>query len=267
MLSYRVLSCLILYYLITLSYLFAAGYKRVWHSGRISTHKTQVWLYPDVGVGLFLSISGPPTAEASSGIRTALYYLSDLLIGEETWINTTTVCQFPEPWDEVPPSYDIVWPTDTPTRPYSDFVGIYSNPGFCDMAVWHNTSSNTLELHMGLYLVADLLYDRSMDVFYTKIKGVLWYVEDKIPVRFLQSSAAGGGGDGGDVGTIEQLALPLHTPYDSVKPVVFQRRLWDGTDYKHCNSLANKLDTSSSILYRVSCLVFLTNLLLSGRIA
>ena len=186
----------------------------MWHSGGLTTYKTRVWLYPDVGLGLFVSSNGPLGAASSWGLILTLQYLSDLLLGEEPWLNTSTLCTFPEPWKPSPPVVNMTPPADDPVRDAGDYTGTYHHHVFGNVTVTLDPGTNALKLQMARYLEAKLLYIQTSDTFYTTLVGELWYAKDRIPVKFLRSSEEGG---------IVQLQMPLYEPYESAKPTIFKR--------------------------------------------
>ncbi|KAK3599542.1 hypothetical protein CHS0354_006677 [Potamilus streckersoni] len=75
------------------------GYKKVWHSGGLFAYISLLWVYPDMGIGIFASLNGPAVTNlASDALRTIFFYVSDILLGEEPWLNATTACSFPGKW-------------------------------------------------------------------------------------------------------------------------------------------------------------------------
>ena len=192
---------------------FPLGYKRIWHSGGITTYKSMVWLYPDVDIGIYLSANGPPSSSGTWGLILALYYLSDVLLNEQRWLNTSTLCGFPEPWASPVPDYRFQWPQGRVSR-VADYLGTYRHPGYFDIVVTYDARIETLQLRMGRYLEAKLLYNQSTETFYTQFVGKLWYVSEPIPVRFTRLTPEG---------QIVQLHIPFYSPYDTAKPVVFSK--------------------------------------------
>ncbi|KAL3878770.1 hypothetical protein ACJMK2_031101 [Sinanodonta woodiana] len=75
------------------------GYRKVWHSGGLFAYISLLWVYPDMGIGIFASANGPTVDNlAVDAIRTIFFYISDILLGEEPWLNATTACSFPGKW-------------------------------------------------------------------------------------------------------------------------------------------------------------------------
>lgn len=78
-------------------------------------------------------------------------YLGDLLLGEGPWLNSTTVCSFPEPWYRKPRStYHPIKKDLHPTRALHFYAGTYHNSLYGDLHVFQNTSANTLQMNYGI---------------------------------------------------------------------------------------------------------------------
>lgn len=77
-----------------------AGYRKIWHSGGIVTYSSRLWLLPGADAGLFVATSGPQTSQKAHGLTAITSLAADLLLGEEPWLNSSTVCSFPSPWNE-----------------------------------------------------------------------------------------------------------------------------------------------------------------------
>ena len=77
-----------------------AGYNSVLHRGYLFGYNSQLSLLPDVDVGVFLALNG--NDYTSLGRLLIHAFLMDLALDEEPWLNTTTICTFPEPW--------LAWP-------------------------------------------------------------------------------------------------------------------------------------------------------------
>ena len=111
----------------------------MWHSGGLTTYKSQVWFYPDLGLGLAIVCSGPPKSSTSWALINALHYLTDVLTAQQPWLNASTACSFPQPWlkpaQPVPKEEEAVLADDVPPGNVADLVGVYHHPGFGDLTV------------------------------------------------------------------------------------------------------------------------------------
>ena len=180
------------------------GYKRVWHSGSISTFKSQVWLYPDADFGIFVATNGL-SPSVSLGLNQILHLVSDLMLGEPTWFNASSVredCGKSSPDDassqQNRDSNGADLSDDKLPRSPLDYVGVYENTVFGAVTISYNATSRRLDLSMGRFLSASLHYKQEGDTFYTALTGVAWFIHDRIPVKFTAS--------GGKLGSLE---IPL----------------------------------------------------------
>ena len=127
-------------------------------------------------IGIFASVNGPGFKSFSiNHLNTVFYYISDLLLGLEPWLNETTACTYPEPWAnkteteskdrEVPIAIDKT----------SDFVGSYFSP----LLPVVNVSANSSDLLFNMNRLHGILHPSSeKDRF-------LWEVTD--PWEFATS--------------------------------------------------------------------------------
>ena len=90
------------------SILASAGLPMVMHTGTSWGYGGLLTLLPDVGLGIYSSVTGPD--ESYLGRRAAHMYIADVLLGQVPWLNLTTACTFPEPWTQRRPyrsKYDL----------------------------------------------------------------------------------------------------------------------------------------------------------------
>ena len=69
-------------------------------------YNTQVTLLPDMDVGVFMTMNGFDYVSLARLLTVA--FIMDVVLDEEHWLNTTTVCTFPEPWAPRPELPDLV---------------------------------------------------------------------------------------------------------------------------------------------------------------
>ena len=195
----------------------AAGYRRVWHSGGITTFKSQVWLYPDEDIGLFASTNGPPNIDNTWGLIIVLQTISDVLLRETPWINATSACAFPSPWKRKSVARERTLRDDRPeVASFSGYAGTFRHPAFGEVNVSYNASERHLELRMGRFLRALLLYDKTRDVFHAKLVDRYGYEPFTLPVTFRNRTGSG---------EFDILTMPLSMPIESSEPVEFTKGL------------------------------------------
>ena len=119
-------------------------------------------MLPDKDLGVFIATNGFDYTK--DGRILLSVFIMDLILGEKPWLNTTTVCTFPEPWHPNPwfpsqkkgatPNEKKVFSTpDPPTSiPYptdlTPYVGVYGDFFYGNMTVY-STDSQTLMLSYG----------------------------------------------------------------------------------------------------------------------
>ncbi|XP_046368648.2 penicillin-binding protein 4-like [Haliotis rufescens] len=123
------------------------GYKQFMHTGGFYSYITYLELYPDLEFGIFVSANGPGTADEGIAENIISFYISDILIGDQPWLNSTTACTFPLPWDKAPQSgqnnSDV---TNAEVECLDCYVGKYGHYLFGDLDVKLGSGSS-LELH------------------------------------------------------------------------------------------------------------------------
>jgi len=159
-----------------------------------------LWLFPAKKAGIFISITG---SENSSNIpiKMIMHRAADLLLGEPAWLNDTTACTFPQPWEspEMTPHNNgnivlkTIW---TINKPMEAYVGIYGHPAFGNITVTIENATNLI-LYFGRFgkLFLNPVTENNFKALYL---DSLWYVTQSdgaepplsIQFRFIQSSVA-----------------------------------------------------------------------------
>ncbi|XP_046576125.1 penicillin-binding protein 4-like [Haliotis rubra] len=125
------------------------GYNVIMHTGSIHSYISYLKLYPDLDFGIFVSENGPGTLEGGFAENIIASYISDILMGDKSWLNSSTACTFPMPWDNWPPSIqnnsDV---TNTDVDCLDCYFGKYGQLLFGDVDVVEGPGSS-LELHYG----------------------------------------------------------------------------------------------------------------------
>ncbi|KAH3736630.1 hypothetical protein DPMN_043202 [Dreissena polymorpha] len=82
-------------------------------------------MFPEKNIAMFASINGPQFPGTDIFIKTVLWYLSDILLGETPWLNIDTACSFPKPW-VTPPTFPDIPASPVYENEYlADYVGNY----------------------------------------------------------------------------------------------------------------------------------------------
>ncbi|WAR28016.1 GIGA6-like protein, partial [Mya arenaria] len=67
-----------------------SGYRAVWHRGTLWAYYTFVWLVPEQNIGIFISTNGGMFKDNQyTSLTTTMYYLADLLLEKEPWLNSS----------------------------------------------------------------------------------------------------------------------------------------------------------------------------------
>ena len=102
-----------------------------------------------MNIGIFTTMNGD---DPGYRYRFLLHnYIGDLLLGENPWLNKTTLCTFPEPWYRASTSsYKSINKNIHPTRSLVKYEGAYHNDMYGNLHVFTNTSTNTLQMNYGI---------------------------------------------------------------------------------------------------------------------
>ncbi|XP_070561633.1 uncharacterized protein [Ptychodera flava] len=212
------------------------GYVKNFHSGNFPAFGSRLAVYPEVNVGVFIGANGPYDGNDHAAMQRIEAFATDLLLGEEPWLNTTTACTFPEPRQ---PSSDGVFAPFTSkrdkrngenekkvneikihnvhtARPLDDYVGVYGHKALGNCSIWHEDASKNLRYRYGEYGLGELIPSLQADVFVITMVGPMtWFLEiytGEIPLVARFGSSKGD--------TIDELVLP----YAPVMPMhVFRR--------------------------------------------
>lgn len=165
---------------------YVIGFSRVHHSGSLWSYTSHAWLFPNEKIGGFLALNGPVGSGASRARETVMAYISDILLGEELWINGTTGCEYPKPWEVYPElRYNIsnIVYTGPPKRPLVSYTGSFHHPLYGRALVeLSNSSSSQLQLLIGEVYSAQLYMLDAIDQFLLAFDGLykfLTYSDDK----------------------------------------------------------------------------------------
>ncbi|KAK7488400.1 hypothetical protein BaRGS_00020374 [Batillaria attramentaria] len=156
------------------------GYKMAYHSGSTWGYRAFLTLLPDMNVGTFSVMTG---SDVNYRFRTALHtYLADLALGDTPFINSSTICTFPDPWksdsthrqrraantvqaetsavSDEEWEYDVTWrerrsagavrSARAASIPLSNHEGVFRHGAYGDLRVLVNASCGCLEIVYGI---------------------------------------------------------------------------------------------------------------------
>ncbi|XP_070561631.1 uncharacterized protein [Ptychodera flava] len=212
------------------------GYVKNFHAGAFPAFGSRLSVYPEVNVGVFIGANGPYDGNDHAAMQRIEAFATDLLLGEEPWLNATTACTFPEPWQPSSEGVSASFASKRDkrngendkklnkikshkvhsARPLDDYVGVYGHKALGNCSIWLEDDSENLRYRYGEYGLGELVQSPQENVFViTMIGPMAWYLDTytgEIPLvaRFRSSE--------GDI--IDELVLP----YIPVMPMhVFRR--------------------------------------------
>jgi len=126
------------------------GYQVPWQVSVDHGFGTIMWLIPEKNTGLFISLNGQKHSEMPMATLQALtYYVTDILLGEEPWLNASSICSFPAPFAEAVEFPDMKFETRSADFVLSDYIGRFNSPLLGDLFVRkHPTMINALRFAM-----------------------------------------------------------------------------------------------------------------------
>ncbi|XP_062610699.1 uncharacterized protein LOC134272491 [Saccostrea cucullata] len=106
-------------------------YKILRHTGTILGFSSLITLIPEMNIGIFTTMNGQ---DSDYIFRTLPHnYLADIALGEDAWLNSSTICSFPNPWYSMPPEAShTINKSHKLSRSPSEYVGHYGNNGYGD---------------------------------------------------------------------------------------------------------------------------------------
>jgi hypothetical protein len=120
------------------------GHQSVFHTGNLHAYTTYAALYPQAKSGFFIIVNGPwPLLDLGTDLEPLYYVLADILLQEDQWLNVSTVCSFPEPWEEKPTKEPV---TDISTDDYNftPCLGNYGHAIYGDIVISSDSSNGKL---------------------------------------------------------------------------------------------------------------------------
>ncbi|XP_076464125.1 uncharacterized protein LOC143296197 [Babylonia areolata] len=155
------------------------GYQMIYHSGSSFGYRAYLTLLPDKKVGVVSLMTGE---DVGYGFRIALHtYLMDHALGLQPWINSSSICTYPEPWlssrarnkrsaDTPDAENEGMQFTDeeeetkigsslqsrvkraAASLPLQAYVGSYHHAAYGTLRVTYNTTAQFLQLEYGVGL-------------------------------------------------------------------------------------------------------------------
>lgn len=146
-------------------------YKILRHTGTILGYSSLITLIPDMNIGIFTTMNGQ---DSDFIFRTLLHnYLADVALGEDAWLNSSTICSFPEPWFSTPSeTLHLIGKSNRLTRSPLEYVGRYHNDAYGDLHIFRNSSTGFIDMKYGVAFW-NLYPKHSHDQFAAEGYGIL----------------------------------------------------------------------------------------------
>ncbi|XP_077863737.1 uncharacterized protein LOC100372963 [Saccoglossus kowalevskii] len=202
------------------------GYSRLSHSGWFAGFNSLLWFYPHKSTGIFTAINGPYTSEADGALKRIHAYATDLLMGEEPWMNSSTACSYPLPWRPTPvkstdTKQEFVIDTEDDEKMYLlDYVGSYLHPGFGHLSIYMGEDLS-LRFTYGNFGRGTLSVTPLRDVFEITIESPIWYLSAGVKIVFLRANTA----------EVEKVQFPVE---DGEIPPVFHKTIQRSSNVANC---------------------------------
>ncbi|XP_061190033.1 uncharacterized protein LOC133197863 [Saccostrea echinata] len=166
-------------------------YKILRHTGTILGFSSLVTLIPDMNIGIFTTMNGQ---DSDYIFRTLLHnYLADIALGEDAWLNSSTICSFPKPWFSLTPSASHhISKSNTLSRSSSEYVGHYHNNAYGDLHIFLNSTTGIIDLKYGI-ATWNLYPKHSRDQFAAQGYGILENISpyDLATIKFHHDTHGG----------------------------------------------------------------------------
>ena len=78
--------------------IYFSEYRYIAHARELFGYDGLMTLYPDMKAGIYTCFNGPGGEPAFICNQLLHYFLSDLVLQLQPWLDTETICTFPEPW-------------------------------------------------------------------------------------------------------------------------------------------------------------------------
>ena len=142
------------------------------------SYVSYLWLFPDEDIGIYTNVNGPGHNHGPGDtLRVIMYYIADILLGEETWLSTETGCSFPSPWRNSYSPFTPIKPEPVVTPPLTDYIGYYGNRVFPDIIISDNAGVLTLAMNR----IKGMLHPTdSIDRFQLEITDPWEYAIEKV---------------------------------------------------------------------------------------
>ncbi|XP_052098780.1 uncharacterized protein LOC127733465 [Mytilus californianus] len=133
------------------------------HTGGLYGFTSVLGFIPSKNISVFLNSNGLGKSGFRNIMLPTMYYIFDTLLELEPWLNDTTACSYPSPWNHIPEKNSTTGnETQTNISETNRFIGNYSNSLYGDASV--SVINETLTLQYGKLLHGTLSH-HSQNIF------------------------------------------------------------------------------------------------------
>lgn len=153
--------CCIYSYVYLYFYIFK-GHKLLHHSGSFYGYSCKIAFLPDINCAFVFSTNGPGEAKFDEAMDPIFYYVLDTVLGYSPWLNETTSCSYPSPWNEHRLGRSIASnnvDADEESSEIDMHSGIYNHPLYGTLTL--TRINGTIHLSYGVILKGTLSPTRS----------------------------------------------------------------------------------------------------------
>ncbi|KAK0046354.1 gigasin-6 [Biomphalaria pfeifferi] len=166
------------------------GFQIPWHASSVHGFTSIMWLVPEKNVGLFLSVNGQKHNENPLGtIQMLTYYITDLMLGFEPWINETSACTFPEPFVKAIEFPNVEFKPQVADYALAEYQGTFSSKLLGDIVI-RKSATNPKALTMTMGKLTGTLHPEGGNVFRLFLEGAYRYMQvpvaGKHPIPFAR---------------------------------------------------------------------------------
>lgn len=153
------------------------------HTGSVWGYRAMLSWYPDADLGIFLSFTGN---DPNYLYRLSLHnYIFDVYKEFKPYLNSSTICSFPEPWINIDSSKQKPNHSEKLDlhRKKEEYLGTYHNDAYGSLEVKGHQDASKLTMVYGY--TSFLLYPSpTKDVFYGESTGISRYLFDVQKFKF-----------------------------------------------------------------------------------
>ena len=148
----------------------------MFHTGNFFSYTAIAIVYREMNASIFITINGPWLPRKAVTFPLS-YLISDMLLKEEPWLNSSLACDYPSPWRRISPSNHTEQNNSLPV--YKDmteeeataYVGLYGHLLFGNINITYK--NQTLVVSLTSLMDATLHYIEEADLFDLKLSGPL----------------------------------------------------------------------------------------------